>query len=47
VGLNPTLLTLLPFVAHAERRLTYRCDGIEMTGGGGTTSTAGKCGIVE
>lgn len=28
------LLTMLPFVAHAERRLTYRCDGIESTDGG-------------
>ncbi len=28
------LLAVLPFVAHAERRLTYRCDGIESTQGG-------------
>ena len=27
-------LTLLPFIAHAERRLTYRCDGIEFAQGG-------------
>jgi hypothetical protein len=27
-------LALLPFVAHAERRLTYRCDGIESAQGG-------------
>ncbi len=25
---------MLPFVAHAERRLTCRCDGIESTNGG-------------
>jgi len=28
------LLTILPFVAHAERRLTYRCNGIESSDGG-------------
>jgi hypothetical protein len=27
-------LTLLPFVGHAERRLSYRCDGIESAQGG-------------
>ena len=27
-------LALLPFVAHAERRLTYRCDEIESAQGG-------------
>jgi hypothetical protein len=27
-------LTLLPFVAHAERRLSYRCDGIKSAQGG-------------
>lgn len=28
------LLTILPFVAHAERHLTYRCSGIESSDGG-------------
>ena len=32
--LAPAFLTLLPFVAHAEQRLTYRCDGIEYAQGG-------------
>jgi hypothetical protein len=32
--LSLMLLTVLPFVAHAEQHLTYRCDGIESSNGG-------------
>jgi hypothetical protein len=32
--LSLTFLALPPFVAHAEQRLTYRCNGIESAQGG-------------